>query len=105
MIEPTFVNNYDDTYTVSNICSCGHTTTANVPAPSVFRWRQGAFVQIAFPNLTADEREALFVSGICADCWNDMFPPEDDNYIGDDYYSGTGELIGDESYINYLNNS
>ena len=28
----------------------------------------------------------------------------EDNYIGDDYYSGTGELIGDESYITYLNN-
>lgn len=31
-----------------------------------------------------------------------MEQPED-NYIGDDYYSGTGELIGDESYIRYLN--
>jgi hypothetical protein len=29
---------------------------------------------------------------------------DDPNYIGDDYYSGTGELIGDDSYIDYLNN-
>lgn len=73
MIEPTFVNNYDDTYTVSSICACGATTTATVPAPAVFQWRQGAFVQNAFPMLSPDEREALFVTGTCAGCWDSMF--------------------------------
>jgi hypothetical protein len=99
MIEPTFTNNYDDTYTVSSTCACGSTTTARVPGPSVFAWRQGAFVQTAFPMLSNDEREALFVSGTCGECWERMFPQEED----DVYWSGTGELMNDDSYIDYLN--
>lgn len=46
---------------------------------------------IGYDDALQDETEACYM-------------PEDDNYIGDDYYPGTGELIGDESYINYLNN-
>lgn len=41
---------------------------------------------------------------LCEEALNDLDFEYEDNYIGDDYYSGTGELIGDESYINYLNN-
>lgn len=79
MIEPTFVQNYeDDTYTVSHICSCGRKTEAVVSGPALFRYRSGAFVQDAFPNLTAGEREALFVTGICVRCWNDMFGDDDE---------------------------
>lgn len=103
MIEPSFVNNYDDTYTVSSICACGQTTTATVPAPAVFQWRQGAFAQVAFPMLTADQREALFVTGICAKCWDRMFPEEDedDTYTsGEQYYA---DRHNSDSYINYLN--
>lgn len=102
MIEPNFVNNYDDSYTVSSICACGITTTARVPAPSVFAWRQGEYAQNAFPMLSADEREALFISGTCADCWNRLYgdEPEDEGY----YLSGTGEWSEDDSYIDYLNN-
>lgn len=72
MIEPNFVNNYDDTYTVSSVCSCGNVTAATVPGRAVFAWRQGAFVQTAFPMLDADTREALFISGVCGICWNDI---------------------------------
>lgn len=100
MIEPNFVNNYDDTYTVSNACQCGIVTTALIPGSAVFMWRQGAFAQTAFSMLTADEREALFISGVCSECWDDMIEPEDEGY----YYSGTGEWSGDDSYIDYLNN-
>lgn len=28
---------------------------------------------------------------------------DDDDYMEDNYYSGTGELVGDDSYIDYLN--
>lgn len=38
-------------------------------------WINGALIQDAFPNLTADERE-FFKSGITADEWNQMFPEE-----------------------------
>ena len=101
MFEPTFVNNYDDTYTVSATCDCGNVTTARVPGPSVFAWRQGAFVQRAFPMLSNDEREALFVTGTCAPCWDSMFG--EDEHEPDVYWSGTGEMMNDDSYIDYLN--
>lgn len=35
-------------------------------------WQGGQFVQDAFPNLTANEREVL-MTGICPKCWDEMF--------------------------------
>lgn len=35
-------------------------------------WMNGAFVQVAFPELSADDRE-LLISGTCGICWDDMF--------------------------------
>ena len=35
-------------------------------------WKDGAFVQDAFPYLSAEVREML-ISGICPSCWNNMF--------------------------------
>ena len=73
MTKPSFTNNYDNTYTVSNTCMCGRTTTARVPGSAVFAWNQGAFAQDAFSMLTEDQREAIFISGTCDVCWDDMF--------------------------------
>lgn len=78
MIEPIFVNNYDDTYKVSQKCLCGNVTTAKIQAPDLFKYRQGAHVQNAFPYLSLDEREALFISGTCAECWESMYPADED---------------------------
>lgn len=33
--------------------------------------------QRAFPELSPAERE-LLITGFCDDCWQDMFPPEDE---------------------------
>lgn len=77
MIQPNITSNYDDTYTVSATCQCGNVTTAIVPGPGLFRYNQGAFAQDAFPSLSNDEREALFISGTCASCWDEMFGDED----------------------------
>ena len=79
MNEPTFENQYDGSYRVSQLCTsgCGITTEATVTSAAVFAWRQGAFAQDAFPELSADEREALFISGICSTCWNYLFPGSD----------------------------
>ena len=38
--------------------------------------RQGALIQDAFPNMSADHREML-ISGTCPVCWDKMFPEED----------------------------
>lgn len=68
-----FTNNYDGTYTARSLCACGHTTEAKVTGPSLFQYNQGAHAQNAFSYLSADEREALFISGTCATCWDSMF--------------------------------
>lgn len=39
--------------------------------------KSGDYIQIYFPQLSAAERE-MFVSGICNDCWNELFPEEDE---------------------------
>lgn len=41
-------------------------------------WRRGAFVQVAFPDLTAGEREIL-VSGTHGGCFDAAFPEEDED--------------------------
>lgn len=38
------------------------------------KFRAGGFAQNCFPYLKPPEREFL-ISGICDACWNDMFPP------------------------------
>lgn len=78
MIQPNITSNYDDTYTVSATCQCGNVTEAIVPGPGLFRYNQGAFAQDAFPSLSGAEREALFISGTCASCWDAMFSDVDD---------------------------
>lgn len=38
----------------------------------------GMLAQRAFPELSPAERE-LLITGFCDDCWQDMFPPEDED--------------------------
>ena len=77
MIEPMWTENYEDgTYTATVRCACGAVVSATVDGADLFKYRQGAYVQDAFPYLSADAREALFISGICGTCW--------DNLLGED---------------------
>ena len=39
--------------------------------------QQNMLVHDAFPYLSAEDREML-VTGICPDCWNKLFPPEEE---------------------------
>lgn len=103
-------DNNDHTVTFRRDCrECGDETVAVATKDELLAYSHGAFVQQAFPSLTADQREALFLSGICSNCWDKLFADDEDDfiddqsYIGDNYYSGTGELVGDDSYIDYLN--
>lgn len=41
-------------------------------------YKNGALIQNAFPELPPEERE-LLVSGICNDCWNEMFPDDEED--------------------------
>lgn len=56
---------------------CGHKNYILVFEDDYLAWEAGTLAQIAFPYLTADEREAL-ISGICPDCWDSLFAEEDE---------------------------
>ena len=55
-------------------------TVVDIPVTmiQIERWRNGAMIQQAMPQLSKDLRE-MFISGTCAKCWDQMFPPEDDD--------------------------
>ena len=40
-------------------------------------WKQDTLIQNHFTELTPGQRE-LLISGICEECWNEMFPEEDE---------------------------
>lgn len=65
-------------YIIQTICPfCHHVHDVGVNELDFWDWEDGALVQDAFPYLSANEREML-ISGICPDCWNDTFPPEEE---------------------------
>ena len=55
---------------------CGCVNFINVPFEGYNAWKNGELIQNAMPELSADEREML-ISGICPDCWDNMFGEED----------------------------
>jgi hypothetical protein len=57
----------------------GIVRTLNLPITQeqLDNWHQGALVQNAFPNLTADQREFL-MTGITAEEWDEMFAGEEE---------------------------
>lgn len=51
---------------------CGKASTISVPPDGYVSWyHHGAFIQDAFPQLSADERE-LLISGTHPDCWDEL---------------------------------
>lgn len=74
---------------------CGETSVVEVPMDGFIQWQDGALVQDAFPNLSADVREQL-VSGICPSCWDSMFSDddEDEDYDDCDYEMGFDPYMG-----------
>lgn len=51
---------------------CGKPVTVEYDSGDYSDWKNGKYIQDAFPYLTADEREML-KTGICHDCWAKMF--------------------------------
>ena len=54
---------------------CGESEILTLPLEGFLDWRNGTPVQEAFPDLSVDDRERL-ISGICPDCWDEMFKDE-----------------------------
>lgn len=65
--------------TVETVCPfCGSVNHVHVVPEDYAMWKnRERLAQDAFPYLSADERE-LLISGICSNCWNDMFSQEDE---------------------------
>jgi hypothetical protein len=56
---------------------CGGTKDLEVQFSEVVAYESGAKIQDAFPRMSADDRERL-LTGYCPDCWNQIFPEEED---------------------------
>jgi len=67
--------NYKEVCIITRCPLCGRANEVEVNENDYFDWDDGAHVQVAFPYLSANEREML-VSGICPTCWNKMLPPD-----------------------------
>ena len=59
---------------------CGKIQVIEVNENQYNDWLAGKNIQRAFPDLSPDDREIL-MSGICPECWNDIFPDEDEEEI------------------------
>lgn len=46
-------------------------------------WKGGKFIQDAFPKLDANQRE-MILTGTCQTAWDELFPDEDDDLLGED---------------------
>lgn len=57
---------------------CQHAAIIELPESGYAKWRAGADVQVAFPELNSDERE-LLISGTHAHCWYVIFGDEEDD--------------------------
>lgn len=55
---------------------CGEAAVVVVLRDHYSRWRAGELVQVAFPEMPADQRE-LLVSGTHPKCWDEMWEAPD----------------------------
>jgi len=51
---------------------CGEKAIITVNNTDYRAWKDGKYVQDAFPYLDTDQRET-FISGMCKTCWNNFF--------------------------------
>jgi hypothetical protein len=56
---------------------CGEYEVWSLDRQAVTKWQEGEYIQNAFPNMSAEDRE-LLISGTHPACWNKLFG-EDDN--------------------------
>jgi len=64
--------NYKEVGVITSCPFCGRVNAVEVNDEDYWDWQDGMTVQVAFPYLSADEREML-ISGICPTCWDKTF--------------------------------
>lgn len=61
---------HPDQYLIVRDCPfCGQGATTVVPAQGLWAWEHGTFAQVAFPTLSAAEREQV-MTGTHGECWD-----------------------------------
>lgn len=71
-------SNGDGTATISGRCiMTKEEYSVTAPEADCLVWLKGAFVQNAFPNMSAGDREFL-ISGISPKGWEQTFGPDED---------------------------
>lgn len=67
-----------DTYIFTGTCkTCKQKVSVTVPAQGLYKYRQGALIQEAFPFVPTADREFL-MSGICGVCFDEMFSEDEE---------------------------
>ena len=51
--------------------TCTFCTVLELDEQRIKNWRDGAYIQNVFPDLTPDQRE-LMMTGTCGECWDKM---------------------------------
>jgi hypothetical protein len=64
-------------YTTKKCMQCGESSELDLDYESFLKWKKGAYVQDAFPNMPAQVREQL-ISGTHPDCWTKMWAAVED---------------------------
>ena len=59
-----------------NTCDKPHTLLVDMR--DLVKWKTGTYIQDAMPYLNTEDRE-LLISGICGDCFDNMFSNEEDS--------------------------
>ena len=60
-------------------CSvCGEYEVWSLDRTAVMSWQEGELIQNCFPDMSEGDREIL-ISGTHPDCWNQLFPKEEDD--------------------------
>lgn len=64
------------TITTPTCIMCGQKGAVTVRRDQLEAYEKGAFAQVAFPTLSAGDREML-ITGTHSDCFDELFPEED----------------------------
>jgi len=64
----------DNLVVLRNCIECNKVAAINATKEQMSEYFSGeSFIQDIFPNVSSDDREQLFLSGLCGECWDRIF--------------------------------
>ena len=77
LIKPQILEDKGDSLLLNVICPmCNGSNEIEVSKKGLDKYHKGALIQVAFPELSNDQRE-LLLSGICIECWDKTFKEDE----------------------------